>query len=628
MRMRRQRLANFLVRLLLSSSLLCAFAAAAAEPASPLLVLNYHDVRDDVAPKGDYDAYAISTQNLAAHFDWLAAQGYRPVSLQQVIDSAEGRAKLPDKAVLLTFDDGMRSAYTHVFPLLRAYRYPALMAVITDWVDLAPGKTVDFGRPLGHDDFVTWAQLREMQDSGLVEIASHTHDLHHGILANPQGNMKPAVVTRLYDADTGKYENEAAYRARIRGDLARSKETIAQRLGRAPRSVVWPYGAENSVADAIARDLGMGVTFDLEGRRTRIDRGLEGLARLLITDNPAAAELAMDLRRDLALEGLRAMQVDLDAVYDPDPQQQTRNIDALIERVKRVGPNRVFLQAFADPDGNGSADALYFPNRYLPVRADLFSFVAWQLETRAEAQVYAWMPVLGFEPANAGQRRALAIAGADPKDVFRLDFTKPEARALIEGVYDDLAANASFDGLLFHDDAFLRDNELPALGSDPAKRTQALIDFTHNLERVAEKWRPKLKTARNLYAGTVLDPASEAWFAQRLDAFNRAYDYTALMAMPWLENQGKRPQRWMLRLVDAVRAHDPNFEKTVFELQTVDWNTRSPIPERELLLQSRALKSAGVRHLAWYPDDFIANRPSLETAREVISARNFPYPEK
>lgn len=608
--------------------LLCLLQAGAvsAAGADHLLVISYHDVRDDVAIKGDVDNYAISTQNFAAHLDWMSAQGYHPVSLSQLIEASEGRATLPDKPVLLTFDDGLRSLYTRVFPLLRAYRFPALAAVITGWVDLPADQTVDFGpRPYTHEDFVTWAQLREMQDSGLIEIASHTDDLHHGVLSNPQGNETPAAITRIYDPALAAYENEATYRDRIRADLVRSSELIERHLGRAPRSIVWPYAAYNTVANDIADEAGMRVTFDLEGRNAKLGRDLHGLARLLMLDNPTVSDLAYDLRNDIELQGVRAVQVDLDAVYDTDPAQQSRNIDALIERIKQVGPSHVFLQAFADPDGNGSADALYFPNRFLPMRADLFNRIAWQLHTRADVMVYAWLPVLGYELPDPARRRALAITGAQDHEIFRLDFTRPETRKLIAGIYEDLAVASYFEGLLFHDDAFLRDSELPGLSAEsPAARTRALIDFTLELKGAAEKWRPKLKTVRNLYANTVLDPASEGWFAQRLDSFNQAYDYTALMAMPWMEDSDE-PRQWMRHLVSEVRSHDPDFSKTIFELQTVDWRSGKPIPPETLKRQVRELQAGGVRHLAWYPDDFIADSPPLETAREAISARNFPY---
>ncbi|MEG3194212.1 poly-beta-1,6-N-acetyl-D-glucosamine N-deacetylase PgaB, partial [Lysobacter sp. D1-1-M9] len=119
--------------------------------------------------------------------------------------------------------------------------------------------------------------------------------------------------------------------------------------------IVWPYAAYSSQTNAIADDIGMKVSFDLEGRERPLT-DLHGLSRLLLADNPDITDFARELRRDEDLEGIRAIQVDLDYVYDADPDQLQRNLDALVERTKRLGPTHVFLQAFADPDGNGSAD--------------------------------------------------------------------------------------------------------------------------------------------------------------------------------------------------------------------------------------------------------------------------------
>ena len=340
------------------------------------------------------------------------------------------------------------------------------------------------------------------------------------------------------------------------------------------------------------------------------------------------ADLARELRRDPdRATAMRAMQVDLDYVFDPDPAQTERNLDALVQRVLDIGPSHVFLQAFADPDGDGAADAVYFPNRHLPVRADLFNRVAWQLRTRAGVKVFAWLPVLGWKLPDADLQAQLQLAAGDPADVPRLDPADPRTLALVEDLYADLAAGSYFEGLLFHDDAYLRDDEAPHLGSEPAARTRALVTFTQALQVAAERWRPKLTTVRNLFARPVLEPASEAWFAQRLDAFNPAYDYTALMAMPRLEGVGDS-QAWLQELVDAVAMHPGGLERTVFELQTFDWRTRQPVPDEELAAQARALVAAGVRHLAYYPDDFLRASPALPAARKVISAREFPYIER
>ena len=620
-------------------ALMLALALGPQGARAELLVLSYHDIRDDVAAKGDPDAYAVSTANFAQHLDWLQANGYRPVSVQAVLDARAGRRALPERAVLLTFDDGLRSAYTRAFPLLRAYGFPALVAPVTRWLELPAGEVVPYGpRDFTAEDFLTWAQLREMHDSGLVEIASHSHDLHRGVPGNPAGSQTPAAVTRIWSAQGG-YEGDAAWRARIDADLAASSALIERHTGRAPRVIVWPYAAYNRAANDIAHARGMILSFDLEGRSQEADLGQQGqteagkeslasLARLLMHRNPDVRDFAGELHRDLSRDGVRAIQVDLDYVYDPDPAQTERNLDLLVQRIHDIGPSHVFLQAFADPDGDGAADALYFPNRHLPMRADLFGRVAWQLRTRARVRVFAWLPVLGYKLADPALQGELRIAATDPREIPRLDPGDVRTRAIVGEIYADLARHAHFDGLLFHDDAYLRDDEIPHYGDGiPAQRTAALVEFTHALKAAAEQWRPRLVTARNLFARPVQEPESEAWFAQRLDAFLAAYDFTALMAMPQLE-QAADPERWMQALVAGVAATPGGLERTLFELQTVDWNRRQPIAPDVLKAQVRALVAAGVRHLGYYPDDFIGDQPPLPAAREAMSAREFPYLER
>jgi len=615
----------------------CVLACVAFLPnaaRASLLVLSYHDIRDDVAPKGDPDKFAVSTRNFAMQLDWLRAHGYTAVSAQQVIDARAGRGTLPAKSVLLTFDDGLRSTYTHAFPLLRAYGMPGVIAVTTSWIE--SDVKVPYGpRDFTRDDFLTWAQLREMRESGVFEIASHSHALHAGILGNPQGNSMPAAITRLWQPGSG-YETEAAYRARIDADIKASADAIAAKTGAAPRIIVWPYAAYNEITNAIAARHGMPTSFDLEGRSRERDLLLQGretpenedlrsLSRLLLFNNPDIRDLVYELRHDTSRNGVRAVQIDLDYVYDADPAQTERNLDVLVERVRRIGPSHVFLQAFADPDGDGAADAMYFPNRHMPMRADLFNRVAWQLASRAQVRVFAWMPVIGFELTDAALRSELQIKAPDPKDIPRLDPRDPRTLALVGDLYEDLAISSPFTGLLFHDDAYLREDELTDFPQD--QRTKALVDFTHALRNRAEQWRPKLVTVRNLFAEPVLNPASEAWFAQRLDVFNRAYDYTALMAMPYME-QAADPQDWLTKLAKRVGESEQGLRHTIFELQTVDWRSTTPIPGDTLRAQSRMLQALGARHLAYYPDGFLKDRPPLSDAREAMSARAFPYIER
>ncbi len=243
-------------------------------------------------------------------------------------------------------------------------------------------------------------------------------------------------------------------------------------------------------------------------------------------------------------------------------------------------------------------------------------------------KVYAWLPVLGYELPDLKQREALRIHSTERDGMYRLDFTNPQARQIIKDIYEDLAINSYMEGILFHDDGYLRDTELPQLPQEghDGLRTQALIDFTMELRDSAQRWRPKLGTVRNLYAQPVLQPQSAAWFAQRLDLFNRAYDRTALMAMPWMEGSHD-PERWLDTLVSAVRAQDPEMKHTCSNCRR--WTGTPDADQRRALDRADPPPAvAGRAPFAWYPDDFIGNRPSTEDARAAMSARNFPYPDK
>ncbi|HEV8520559.1 MAG TPA: poly-beta-1,6-N-acetyl-D-glucosamine N-deacetylase PgaB [Burkholderiales bacterium] len=617
-------------------------------------VLGYHDVRDD--PTSAPDRYTVSTANLLQHFAWLRENGFNVVSIDAILAARAGTKPLPPKAVLLTFDDGYRSAYTRVFPLLKVFKYPAVLALSGGWLEVPPDGRVPYEeRDLGREEFLQWDEIREMAASGLVEIASHSYDLHHGIRANPQGDQVPAAIARRYNTTTNSYENDTDYNRRVGEDLIRNSDLLARRLGQRPRVMVWPYGRYNGISMRIAHDAGMpiGITLD-EGLNTP-DVPLERVRRYLVSYNPDVPELAAALTAHMRTVPLRVMHVDLDYVYDPDPQQQTQNIGLLLDRIRDMGINAVFLQAFADPDGNGAADALYFPSRHLPLRSDLFAHVAWQIQTRAgNVKIYAWMPLLAFElpsgEAGVARVNTSETAGKLAQGYPRLSPFDPRAQAVIREIYEDLARHAVFQGLLFHDDATLTDYEdasasalnyystiwhmPPDIGrirADPKlfadwtrRKTHYLIEFSLDLAHRVAPYQARVLTARNLFARVALEPQAEAWFAQSLPAFLASYDYTAVMAMPYLEGADE-PIGWLRRLITEVARQPAGLQRSVFELQSVDWRTHHQIASPLIARQMQELQLAGALNFGYYPDDFHRNHPTLEVIKPLFSLETFPY---
>jgi len=632
--------------------------SAAAAPGNEFIVLSYHDVRDSYTDALGRGVLTVETAELMAQFAWLRENGYHPVSLDDIFAAREGRRALPKKAVLLTFDDGYQSMYSRVFPLLKLFDYPAVLAVVGSWMERAPHETVEYGnRALPRKELLSWTQVKEMTDSGLVEIASHSYDLHRGVRANPQGNERPAATTWRYHPANGRYESDETYRQRIRADLRASKESIRRNTGHSPRVVVWPYGAYNSIAVDIARELGMPVTFSLEKGKSNIHE-LQATKRILIGDGVQLSDFVWLIQHYLQHKPpLRVAHVDLDYVYDPNPAQQEHNLGVLLDRVKRLGVNTVFLQAFADPDGDGNADAVYFPNRHLPMRADLFNRAAWQLRTRVGVDVYAWMPVLAFDlptghPAAPPRVEAEAGHGDTADHYRRLSPFHPMTVKVVGEIYEDLGRYADFAGILFHDDAYLTDwedaspwalrlysekwglppsvtairasEELSTMWS--RRKTAALVEFTEVLAAKVRRYRPSIKTARNLYARVVTEPAAQAWFGQSLETALEHYDYTAIMAMPYLEGAGDA-EPWLRELIARVASIPGALRRTVFELQTVDWHNDTPLSSEVIVRHMNLLMQHGALSYGYYPDDFLNNHPRLEDVREPLSLRTYPYQE-
>lgn len=601
-------------------------------------VLAYHSVVDESAAENQkqYFPQTISAQMLIKHFNWLKENGYNVISWQQVIDAENGKGTLPDNAVLLSFDDGYETMYNVVFPLLKAYNYPAVFAPVTGWLDTPADQKIAYAdKMLDRSVFATWSQVKEMEQSGLVEVASHTHNLHNGINANPSGGQLPAVIAPEYK--NGKYETEDAYKNRLKSDFTRSVQTLVNRIGKKPRVMVWPYGQFNDVAVQLARQAGMPHYFSL-GEKIINKVGDKHIGRLLLN-----AETDLNTVKNY-LDGIdeskqiqRVLHVDLDYVYDADKAQQAKNLDKLIDRIYRYGVTTVYLQAFSDPDGDGVADALYFPNKYLPVRDDIFGRIAWQLQTRAGVQVYAWMPVLAFDLRKSVKEAEYVIDSRtgkpSTKAYLRLSPYNKQNVEIIKSIYNDLSFYAKFNGILFHDDAFLTDFEgaegdhAEGMVSPQAKqKTQDLIQLTHQLTDALKPYFLRgsysLKTARNLYASVITNQNAEEWLAQNLKTLTDNYDTTAIMAMPYMENEQPISQeeayQWFVSLIENVKTQAP-LDKVLFEFQAVNWRTQKPIPESELIDWMTLLQKNHIYSYGYYPDNFLTNQPDLNKMKPYFS---------
>ncbi len=204
----------------------------------------------------------LAPSAFADQLEYLARGGYTVVRLSALADFLAGKRSLPPRSVVITFDDGYESTYDHAFPLLKKYGFPATVFVYTDFV--------------GSKDGLSWPQIREMLDSGLIEIQAHSK-----------------THTNLTMREAG--ESEERYRRRVDAELRVPRIALQRNLPVVVESYAFPYGDANEVVIERASSAGyrLAATVNPGGnpfyasplvlRRTMIfgDRDLEAFKSVL-----------------------------------------------------------------------------------------------------------------------------------------------------------------------------------------------------------------------------------------------------------------------------------------------------------------------------------------------------------
>ena len=191
-------------------------------------VLVYHRFR--VGNKSR-DPMEIPQASFRAQMALLRDEGYQVIALRNLGEFLAGRRALPRKSVVITIDDGFRSAYTIAFPVLREFGFPATLFVHTDFIRGGLG--------------VDWAALREMVASGLVDVACHSKT-HANLSLRREG------------------ETEPEYRARLGEEVRGPTRLLRKRLGVRSDAFSFPYGDANddvlTVLKAEGYELALTVT--------------------------------------------------------------------------------------------------------------------------------------------------------------------------------------------------------------------------------------------------------------------------------------------------------------------------------------------------------------------------------
>lgn len=284
-------------------------AVVGATPAG-VPVLCYHYLRDKSDPLrllrvfgyvvlslpllNDTELWTTGASEFERHMQLLKDMGYHAVTLDELHEWQNGRRELPGKPIVITFDDGDQSVYDLALPILARYGFRATLFVITARV----------GTKWNGVDCLDWSHLRELEESGVFRIESHTDDLHYKVETGER--TEPVFIAASeHGADL---DGSRDWERKVRDDLARSRAAIERNTGRSPRFLAWPYGAANAQLNRIAAEEGFVRTCSLRAKRN---------LRVLATTSDAAPPAEISRYTITARTSLRAFKSILDGTLEP-----------------------------------------------------------------------------------------------------------------------------------------------------------------------------------------------------------------------------------------------------------------------------------------------------------------------
>ena len=240
-------------------------------------ILLYHNLAEE-----ENGSMTVSAGTFESHMNAIRSEGYTAVSFEELVAYVENGAALPERPVVISFDDGYISNYKIAYPFLSGIGMKAVIFPIgvtmgqSTYKDTGVGITPHFGTE----------EIRLMADSGLVSIQSHTFDMHR--------------TTELdWDYRLGSTRNAGEsmeeYERAFREDFYRSKELLEQASGHPVIAYSYPYGHHSEDSERWLADMGVKVTVTTDQRKNIVERGnsdsLRLMGRFTITEEFSKSDL-------------------------------------------------------------------------------------------------------------------------------------------------------------------------------------------------------------------------------------------------------------------------------------------------------------------------------------------------
>lgn len=251
------------------------------EPAVKLPILMYHSLTDKAS---NVNTYTVPQSGFEADLKYLQDNGYTTVLMSEVIDYVDGKGDLPEKPIVLSFDDGFRNNLTIGLPLLEKYNMKAVISVVGSYSEkfaALDDKNPDYA-------YLDWNDIKALKDSGRIEIDNHSYNMH--MLPGTKGN-----TDSRRGAAQKSNEGKESYKKKLTEDVEKTQNMLKEFCGIEPQVFTYPYGELCKTSEITLKELGFRATLSCLEKMNYVSVGntdsLYCMCRFLRSDKKSAAEI-------------------------------------------------------------------------------------------------------------------------------------------------------------------------------------------------------------------------------------------------------------------------------------------------------------------------------------------------
>ena len=231
--------------IILSFCFIYTFSLASDDDIVELPIVMYHSILKSKSGK-----YIIHPDTFEDDLKYIQLKGYTSITMTDLINYVYNDSPLPDKPIIITFDDGYYNNLSYAVPLLHKYNMKAVISIVGNYTD--DYTDIDEANP--NYGYLRWKDINNLISDGYVEFQNHTYNLH-------SYNGKRKGCRKL------SYETIEQYTNLLSTDVGKLQEEFQQNCnGYTPNTFTYPFGSISKESTPIVKSLGFKASLSCSSR--------------------------------------------------------------------------------------------------------------------------------------------------------------------------------------------------------------------------------------------------------------------------------------------------------------------------------------------------------------------------